>query len=78
MTTTKPENGQDVKLLQLNLDHASPDLHVYEGAGEIQIERVIDKRHHVVGVTGSWNEFSRLDVDQAFHNATVAAAGGTR
>jgi len=32
----------------------------------------------VDGVTGSWNEFSRLDVDRAFHNATVMAAGGTR
>jgi hypothetical protein len=32
----------------------------------------------VDGVTGSWNEFSRLDVDQAFRNATVTAAGGSR
>ena len=162
LTTKRQENGRDVKLEQMNLDHASPDLHIYEGDAELPIERVVDKRHHVIenalsaaaaqarvngclgrctayytykdeggigpgvyldptrphtlrfvrgdqqatvtvkksfkvrwyfldmawlalgpvawvvdGVTGSWNEFPRLDVNQVFRNA-MASASGTR
>jgi hypothetical protein len=159
------ENGQQVGLLPMNLDHATPDLRIYEGDVEIPISQVRDptfanafknalreaaargaaahsptcvgvctyswtettqfgpgvflnpKRPHTLrlvrgdrqatvtlktsfrvkwyfldmvffplapvawvvdGVTGSWKEFSRLDVDRAFRNATASAAGATR
>ena len=158
------ENGREVGLLPVNLDHATPDLRIYEGDAEIQISQVYDqtfanafknglrevaareaakgsprcqmggscsyswtettrygpgvflnpKRPHTLrlvrgdqqatvtmktswrvkwyfldmvwlalgpvawvvdGVTGSWNEFSRLDVDRAFRNAATSASG---
>ena len=158
--TKGPDNGQQVKLVAVNLDHATPDLHIYEGDVEIPLSPVQDKiwsdaiknslrrgvaegaasgctgvctynwterttfgpgiylnphRPHTLrlvrgdqqatvtlktswrvkwyfydmflfvlgpvgwvvdGVTGSWNEFPRLDVDRAFRNAT-ASAGAT-
>ena len=163
LTTKAQENGQEVRLLAMNLDHATPDLRIYEDGTELQISRVRDHiwsdaiknsvsqavheraaeascmnvsgcpfswtettsygpgvflnphRPHTLqlvrgdqkatvtvkttwrvkwyfydmflfvlgpvgwvvdGVTGSWNEFSRLDVDRAFRNAT-ASAGAT-
>jgi len=153
------ENGQQVKLVAVNLDHATPELHIYEGDVEIPLSPVQDKiwsdaiknslregvargaasgctgvctyswtekttfgpgiylnPHHphtlrlvrgdqqatvtlktswrvkwyffnmalfvlapvgwvVDGVTGSWNEFPRLDVDRAFRNAAASASG---
>jgi len=160
LTAKAQEDGHDVRLLAMNLDHASADLHIYEGDHEIPIARVKDhiwanaiknslreavargaassctgvctynwnettsfgpgiflnpKRPHTLrlvrgseqatvtvktswrvkwyfydmflfvlgpvgwvvdGVTGSWNEFSRLDVDRAFRNAVAAPATG--
>jgi len=163
LTAQAQENGQEVRLLAMNLDHATPDLRIYEDGVELPIAKV---KTHIVsnaikssvseavargaaagsctgvcsyswtettnfgpgvflnphrshtlrlvrgdqeamvtvktswrikwyfanmlffvaapigwvvdGVTGSWNEFSRLDVDRAFRNATASAAGATR
>jgi len=157
------DNGREMKLVGVNLDHATQDLHIYEGDVEIPVSPVQDKiwsnaiknslrqgvaegaasyaacgqavctykwtetttfgpgiylnphRPHTLrlvrgnqqatvtldtsfrikwyffdmflfvlgpvgwvvdGVTGSWNEFPRLDVDRVFRNAT-ASAGAT-
>jgi hypothetical protein len=159
LTATVQENGQEVRLLAMNLDHATPDLRIYEDGVELPIAKVKDHivsnairssvseavarggcsgvcsyswtertsfgpgvflnphRPHTLrlvrgdqeamvtvktswrikwyfanmllfvaapvgwvvdGVTGSWNEFSRLDVDRAFRNATPAAGGASR
>jgi hypothetical protein len=160
LTAKAQENGQEVRLLAMNLDHATRDLRIYEGDVEVPISPVRDHiwanaiksslreavargaaagscsgvctynwnettefgpgvflnphRPHTLrlvrgdqqatvtvntswrlkwyfydmalfvlapvgwvvdGVTGSWNEFSRLDVDRAFRSATASAAG---
>lgn len=161
-TAKAQENGHEVRLLAMNLDHASRDLHIYEDGVELPISPVKDhiwanaiksslreavargaasgctgvctyswnettefgpgvflnpRRPHTLrlvrgdqqaivtvkssvrvkwyfynlalfvfapvgwvvdGVNGSWNEFSRLDVDRAFRNSMASASGSTR
>jgi len=161
-STRGQDGGREMKLVAVNLDHVTPDLHIYEGDVEIPLSPVQDKiwsnaiknslrqgiaegsvagcqqvvckyswterttfgpgiylnphRPHTLrlvrgdqqatvtldtsfrikwyffdmflfvagpigwvvdGVTGSWNEFPRLDVDRAFREA-AASASGTR
>lgn len=42
LTAKAEEDGKQVRLLAMNLDHASPDLRIYEGDAEIPISPVKD------------------------------------